>query len=134
MKRRDIIGVIFIAVIIISIFGFWFWNLPPSIDIPLLTDKNRPNNAIKISCASITCSYYQNYEIEMNKEDVVRYYIDKKWNCKEIRDDRDLAIFHLQKPYWECSGPAFPKGSAIVGIYQTQPRSKVSSLIAYVYW
>ena len=138
MKRQILISILSFLTLMICPFaliaGLEASRAAPQIDMPPLTQADTAHEAIRTSCASSSCSYYHTFQVPIPNDEVVQYYLNKRWTCRRIQSVTDLGIFNIDKPYWQCQGLAFPRGNATIRISPNELQAQETRLIAYVWW
>jgi hypothetical protein len=86
----------------------WFDRPPASI---VLSDQ--PSNSY---CASRTCHVVSAYGYSGTQNDLLLFYQEKGFECKEVDSTSIEALLpEFKGRYWQCVGKATPRGDVVIG-------------------
>jgi hypothetical protein len=93
--------------------AIFYETTTPGFDYPSAAVNITPGNSF---CGSALCNQHTSYDVASSLNDLIHFYREKGYRCWEIKGTSDGGLFpDLQKPYWQCTGKAFPRGDVAIG-------------------
>lgn len=128
LKTILIMSLLFLGIALVLMW----WEAPPHVDIPIAGKYKSPD--VRVSCASVVCHYFREYETTINEEQAYTMLREDGWICRKVVPDAIRDRYGLKTSYYECEHSTSPRGTAFVAI-DPIPRSNAGvTLVIYVLW